>query len=51
MPQMAPINWLSLFLTFVVSLIIFNTVNYFFIMYSPKKSVFQKKTSMNNWSW
>nr|APX40333.1 ATP synthase F0 subunit 8 [Clytra quadripunctata] len=51
MPQMAPINWLSLFMMFIVSLLMFSTMNYFFIMYSPKKSVFFKKTSLNNWSW
>nr|APX40190.1 ATP synthase F0 subunit 8 [Smaragdina rufimana] len=51
MPQMAPINWLSLFITFVISLIIFSSVNYFFIMYQPKKITFSKKTSANNWLW
>nr|APX40736.1 ATP synthase F0 subunit 8 [Smaragdina reyi] len=51
MPQMAPINWLSLFITFVISLIIFSSVNYFFIMYQPKKIIFFKKTNTNNWMW
>nr|APX39956.1 ATP synthase F0 subunit 8 [Chilotomina oberthuri] len=51
MPQMAPINWLSLFITFVISLIIFSSVNYFFILYQPKKITMLKKTNINNWSW
>nr|APX40151.1 ATP synthase F0 subunit 8 [Labidostomis lusitanica] len=51
MPQMAPINWLSLFVSFVLCLILFSSMNYFFIMYSPKKSVLSKKTNLNNWSW
>nr|APX40814.1 ATP synthase F0 subunit 8 [Smaragdina concolor] len=51
MPQMAPINWLSLFITFIITLLVFSTMNYFFITYFPKKPVFHKKTSLNNWSW
>nr|YP_010158033.1 ATP synthase F0 subunit 8 [Physosmaragdina nigrifrons]QRG29980.1 ATP synthase F0 subunit 8 [Physosmaragdina nigrifrons]QUB07153.1 ATP synthase F0 subunit 8 [Physosmaragdina sp. N56] len=51
MPQMAPINWLSLFITFVISLIIFSTLNYFFVLYQPKKSSIKMKSNINNWSW
>nr|ADO60475.1 ATP synthase F0 subunit 8 [Peploptera acromialis] len=51
MPQMAPINWLSLFFMFIISLIMFSAMNYYFILYSPKKSTFNKKLNTNNWSW
>nr|AML26028.1 ATP synthase F0 subunit 8 [Staphylinidae sp. BMNH 1274245] len=51
MPQMAPLNWLFLFLMFTTTFLIFNSMNYFSIMYMTKikKSSSLKKTI--NWKW
>nr|YP_009261956.1 ATP synthase F0 subunit 8 [Tipula cockerelliana]AMN09072.1 ATP synthase F0 subunit 8 [Tipula cockerelliana] len=53
MPQMAPINWLLLFIIFSITLIIFNTLNYFsFLPSNPQKSQTEKKNnSPLNWKW
>nr|YP_009919003.1 ATP synthase F0 subunit 8 [Orthonevra geniculata]QMP96583.1 ATP synthase F0 subunit 8 [Orthonevra geniculata] len=53
MPQMAPINWLTLFITFSLIFIMFNIMNYF--IYSPMtpKSKNTNKIIMKsmNWKW
>nr|ALO71103.1 ATP synthase F0 subunit 8 [Pselaphinae sp. 9 EF-2015] len=51
MPQMAPLNWLSLFITFSIIFIIFNTINYFSFKYSFKKFDSNKKINKINWKW
>nr|ULR86964.1 ATP synthase F0 subunit 8 [Macquartia sp. 2 HNL-2022a] len=53
MPQMAPINWLSLFIIFSMTFIMFNIMNYF--LYSPSSPKFNliknKLTNSLNWKW
>nr|YP_010564770.1 ATP synthase F0 subunit 8 [Volucella trifasciata]UZA61173.1 ATP synthase F0 subunit 8 [Volucella trifasciata] len=53
MPQMAPINWLSLFLLFFLIFILFNMMNYF--IYSPSMNKTKKNnkiiTNSMNWKW
>nr|YP_009440938.1 ATP synthase F0 subunit 8 [Sinodendron yunnanense]AKN01375.1 ATP synthase F0 subunit 8 [Sinodendron yunnanense] len=51
MPQMAPMNWLILFFLFIITFIIFNSLNYFSFIYSPKLTTFKKKMSKLNWKW
>nr|WEG23127.1 ATP synthase F0 subunit 8 [Siphona sp. 1 HNL-2023a] len=54
MPQMAPINWLSLFISFSLIFIMFNIMNYFFMnSTSPKSNLIYKLNMMNslNWKW
>nr|QLY89513.1 ATP synthase F0 subunit 8 [Myospila meditabunda] len=53
MPQMAPINWLILFIIFSISFMIFNMMNYFsYIPYMPKSKNYNKKfTNSFNWKW
>nr|ALO70516.1 ATP synthase F0 subunit 8 [Dexiogyia corticina] len=52
MPQMAPMNWLTLFFYFSVLFILFNFLNYFSFMYSAKKLVSKKSNNYtNNWKW
>nr|WPN85828.1 ATP synthase F0 subunit 8 [Melinda sp.] len=54
MPQMAPINWLSLFIIFSFTFIIFNMMNYYsFIPFMPKSNLINKKQLMTslNWKW
>nr|YP_009050544.1 ATP synthase F0 subunit 8 [Dysmicohermes ingens]AIG24333.1 ATP synthase F0 subunit 8 [Dysmicohermes ingens] len=52
MPQMAPINWLMLFMFFSLMLIFFNILNYFIINPMPinefNKSIFSQTM---NWKW
>nr|YP_011016963.1 ATP synthase subunit 8 [Aegus fukiensis]AFQ62178.1 ATP synthase F0 subunit 8 [Cheironitis sp. MJTNT-2012]WQB61565.1 ATP synthase subunit 8 [Aegus fukiensis] len=51
MPQMAPLSWLMLMLTFVLIMMIFNSTNFFNSNYNPQISSFFKKTSLTNWKW
>nr|YP_010730122.1 ATP synthase F0 subunit 8 [Nevromus intimus]WEG22755.1 ATP synthase F0 subunit 8 [Nevromus intimus] len=52
MPQMAPINWLLLFMIFSTTLIIFNMLNYFIYMpSSPISENLNFKKSYLNWKW
>nr|WEG23036.1 ATP synthase F0 subunit 8 [Senometopia sp. 1 HNL-2023a] len=53
MPQMAPINWLSLFIIFSISFMIFNMMNYFLFIPSTPKLTLTKNKQINvmNWKW
>nr|AMH85373.1 ATP synthase F0 subunit 8 [Winthemia rufopicta] len=54
MPQMAPIGWLSLFIIFFMTFMIFNMMNYYLYNPSmPKSSLVYKNKLMNslNWKW
>nr|AXS64778.1 ATP synthase F0 subunit 8 [Jamesia sp. KM-2017] len=51
MPQMAPLNWLTLFIYFIFIFILFNIHNYFFINYTFKSSTKEKKYFKFNWLW
>nr|QXM16977.1 ATP synthase F0 subunit 8 [Neoneuromus latratus] len=52
MPQMAPINWLLLFIIFSITLIIFNMLNYFLILpSSPSSENMNLKKKSMNWKW
>nr|AMH85490.1 ATP synthase F0 subunit 8 [Microsepsis sp. ACMJ-2016] len=53
MPQMAPIGWLSLFIVFSLTFMLFNIMNYYsFLPTSPKLNDSKKiSTSSFNWKW
>nr|YP_009441737.1 ATP synthase F0 subunit 8 [Silvanus bidentatus]AOY39282.1 ATP synthase F0 subunit 8 [Silvanus bidentatus] len=51
MPQMAPLNWLTLFFLFLIIFFILNSMNYFSFLYKYKTSKFLKKSSQLNWKW
>nr|YP_009691890.1 ATP synthase F0 subunit 8 [Pterolophia sp. ZJY-2019]QEG58696.1 ATP synthase F0 subunit 8 [Pterolophia sp. ZJY-2019] len=51
MPQMAPLNWLTLFIFFIFLFMIFNIKNYYIIFYTPKVSLTKKKLLKFNWKW
>nr|AMK38958.1 ATP synthase F0 subunit 8 [Morellia lopesae] len=54
MPQMAPIGWLSLFIIFSITFMIFNMMNYYsYNPTMPKSNLINKKQSNNtlNWKW
>nr|YP_011017548.1 ATP synthase subunit 8 [Himaloaesalus gaoligongshanus]QCU46382.1 ATP synthase F0 subunit 8 [Himaloaesalus gaoligongshanus]WQF69237.1 ATP synthase subunit 8 [Himaloaesalus gaoligongshanus] len=51
MPQMAPMSWVLLMLIFVLSFMIFNSMNYFNFKYNPKTINFKKMKKTMNWKW
>nr|YP_009772317.1 ATP synthase F0 subunit 8 [Hydrotaea dentipes]QIT03198.1 ATP synthase F0 subunit 8 [Hydrotaea dentipes] len=54
MPQMAPIAWLSLFIIFSITFVIFNMVNYYsYNPIMPKSMPNNNLYKMNslNWKW
>nr|QNE85744.1 ATP synthase F0 subunit 8 [Tomosvaryella palliditarsis] len=53
MPQMAPIGWLSLFLIFSMSYMMFNMFNYYTLVPSLSFKKLNKNMNYNsmNWKW
>nr|ARH55052.1 ATP synthase F0 subunit 8 [Leiodes picea] len=52
MPQMAPMNWLSLFIIFIIMFMLLNTLNYFSINYQVNKNkTMNKFNPIYNWKW
>nr|URX54529.1 ATP synthase F0 subunit 8 [Incisitermes snyderi] len=52
MPQMMPLSWLMLFLTFSTTLILFSTMNYYTTTSKTKTSVKTEVLTTNmNWKW
>nr|QJT43380.1 ATP synthase F0 subunit 8 [Dorysthenes granulosus] len=51
MPQMAPLNWITLFFYFTIMFIIFNSINYFNFIYPIKKISLNSKKIKFNWKW
>nr|AXS65753.1 ATP synthase F0 subunit 8 [Tenebrionoidea sp. 21 KM-2017] len=51
MPQMMPLNWLTLMFFFMIIFFIFNTSNYFLFLYEEKKFLKTKKNIDLNWKW
>nr|YP_010158859.1 ATP synthase F0 subunit 8 [Opatrum sabulosum]QRG31138.1 ATP synthase F0 subunit 8 [Opatrum sabulosum] len=52
MPQMAPLNWLSLMIMFVLTLMLFNILNYYSYSSIKKSSQqIQLKKPLTNWKW
>nr|AFQ62157.1 ATP synthase F0 subunit 8 [Endomychus coccineus] len=52
MPQMAPMNWINLFIYFVMLFIILNSINYFNYLKMPNlNSNLVSKMLKNNWKW
>nr|YP_010121893.1 ATP synthase F0 subunit 8 [Necrodes littoralis]QRF92669.1 ATP synthase F0 subunit 8 [Necrodes littoralis] len=51
MPQMAPMNWLILFIMFMMIFLMFNSMNYFSFKYPTKKSSSDKNLFKLNWKW
>nr|AIY61779.1 ATP synthase F0 subunit 8 [Astalotermes sp. TB-2014]QXT44040.1 ATP synthase F0 subunit 8 [Acidnotermes sp. CAM048] len=52
MPQMMPMEWTLLYITFLATFLMFNIMNYFaqtpYQQYKTKKSIHTNKTS---WKW
>nr|YP_010140016.1 ATP synthase F0 subunit 8 [Aulacochilus grouvellei]QQK56315.1 ATP synthase subunit 8 [Aulacochilus grouvellei] len=53
MPQMAPLNWLILFIYFVMIFLFINSMNYYLFYYTPKFFQINKFSHlpMLNWKW
>nr|YP_009995379.1 ATP synthase F0 subunit 8 [Ochthebius hasegawai]QNP09795.1 ATP synthase F0 subunit 8 [Ochthebius hasegawai] len=53
MPQMAPMNWMMLFLMFTIIFLVFNSLNYFSFKYMNKNTnnKFNLKKNFLNWKW
>nr|YP_010693220.1 ATP synthase F0 subunit 8 [Bactrocera fulvicauda]WCB99012.1 ATP synthase F0 subunit 8 [Bactrocera fulvicauda] len=53
MPQMAPIGWLSLFIIFSITFILFSMMNYYSVIPKTPKTETSKSysTTSLNWKW
>nr|YP_009689672.1 ATP synthase F0 subunit 8 [Sabethes undosus]QEE94401.1 ATP synthase F0 subunit 8 [Sabethes undosus] len=53
MPQMAPISWLTLFLIFSITFLLFIMKIYYcnFLSLPQKSQLIMKKKNMLNWKW
>nr|QWZ46326.1 ATP synthase F0 subunit 8 [Machla sappho] len=52
MPQMAPLNWLSLFMLFIMIFLTFNMINYYSFIYNQMTLKTKKyKKIKTNWKW
>nr|AML25904.1 ATP synthase F0 subunit 8 [Staphylinidae sp. BMNH 1274207] len=51
MPQMAPLNWITLFIYFSFIFMLFNSMNYFSFIYKSKTSNIKKLINKLNWKW
>nr|ATN23494.1 ATP synthase F0 subunit 8 [Lema sp. EMHAU-15071010] len=51
MPQMAPLNWISLMIYFIIMFYTFNIINYYINMYASKKSFMKINNLKLNWKW
>nr|YP_010046676.1 ATP synthase F0 subunit 8 [Tripteroides tasmaniensis]QPJ78607.1 ATP synthase F0 subunit 8 [Tripteroides tasmaniensis] len=53
MPQMAPISWLTLFIIFSITLVVFNVKTFYCLNMAPQQlsqSISFKQNKMN-WKW
>nr|APX39522.1 ATP synthase F0 subunit 8 [Oulema melanopus] len=51
MPQMAPLNWISLMIYFLLMFYMLNMMNYFINLYQPPKFKTTKETFTLFWKW
>nr|QWB85860.1 ATP synthase F0 subunit 8 [Ulochaetes vacca] len=51
MPQMAPMNWMILFIYFVMIFFMVNIFNYFSFCYLKNKKLMIKDSNCYNWKW
>nr|YP_009971685.1 ATP synthase F0 subunit 8 [Hymaea magna]QNG56369.1 ATP synthase F0 subunit 8 [Hymaea magna] len=51
MPQMMPLNWLTLFMFFTMIFFIYNSMNYFSFLYTIKTFKSKKHNISFNWKW
>nr|UBU96219.1 ATP synthase F0 subunit 8 [Epicauta hirticornis] len=52
MPQMAPLNWLSLLIFFITIFMLINSMNFYSFLYKyPESCELQKSLVKTNWKW
>nr|ARH54029.1 ATP synthase F0 subunit 8 [Tomoxia bucephala] len=51
MPQMAPLSWTLLMIMFIVTLMIFSSLNFYSFNYSSNHSSLSIKKKNMNWKW
>nr|QOV03282.1 ATP synthase F0 subunit 8 [Suillia bicolor] len=51
MPQMAPIGWLSLFIIFSITFMLFNVMNYYSVLPVTPQSQSKKNIQYKSMSW
>nr|ALO77648.1 ATP synthase F0 subunit 8 [Anaspis sp. ANA01] len=51
MPQMAPLNWLTLMLYFILIFLTFNIMNFYSFSYKNNSSSKTKSKTSTNWKW
>nr|AXS65663.1 ATP synthase F0 subunit 8 [Cucujoidea sp. 41 KM-2017] len=51
MPQMAPMNWVILFVYFIMVFMMVNVMVYFSFLYQPKQAQQNKSPLKINWKW
>nr|AYM85167.1 ATP synthase F0 subunit 8 [Galerucella sp. EMHAU-15070821] len=51
MPQMMPLNWLTLMIFFILILFTFNNLNYFVYLKNQTYCKFNLKKLKFNWKW
>nr|QXX99631.1 ATP synthase F0 subunit 8 [Graphium xenocles] len=51
MPQMMPINWIILFIFFIMTFILFNMLNYYIFLYKNKYNYNSLKNQKKNLNW
>nr|AXS65266.1 ATP synthase F0 subunit 8 [Cucujoidea sp. 37 KM-2017] len=51
MPQMAPLNWLTLMILFTIVILMINCFNFFMKSYNPTKKSSEKTSTLINWKW
>nr|YP_009590294.1 ATP synthase F0 subunit 8 [Alcidodes juglans]QBM10381.1 ATP synthase F0 subunit 8 [Alcidodes juglans] len=51
MPQMAPLNWTSLYIMFSFMFVAMIIMHFYVFMYTPKTSIKFHKTPVPSWKW
>nr|YP_011015278.1 ATP synthase F0 subunit 8 [Athousius wudanganus]UBS91000.1 ATP synthase F0 subunit 8 [Athousius wudanganus] len=51
MPQMAPLSWLNLFISFITIFLMMNALNYFSFKYESDLKKKSPKLIKTNWKW
>nr|AXS65232.1 ATP synthase F0 subunit 8 [Curculionoidea sp. 18 KM-2017] len=51
MPQMAPLNWMSLYLFFILLYIMMMIMNYYIFLYFPSPMKIIKMNKNYSWKW
>nr|YP_009906689.1 ATP synthase F0 subunit 8 [Elaeidobius kamerunicus]QLI52332.1 ATP synthase subunit 8 [Elaeidobius kamerunicus] len=51
MPQMSPLNWLSMYMLFTLLFILSVIINYYMFLYTPKMQIKAVEKKTINWKW